>query len=248
MARISAIQADTAAGTPSLRLYPIPHGRASPPSLSSLPSPAMLHRMETATLTDLPSAPVAAPSEPLSPPPPPSATPKPSKPRKSKGTASKPTPRTLDPASYAQEIASAVIAGKPIPGSSDLTHQHQSLTRLSRAQLAKLIGPDVDAFRSSLADKLLATADALADAIFRDIDSMKTGERAFALSAVVDKGEQLRGKLASSPHSAAVNVQVNIGSDASIRSSLLASFGLPKAHTERRDVEPHQSSLQPPVE
>jgi hypothetical protein len=135
-------------------------------------------------------------------------------------------PRKLPVEPIAQQIAHAVIAGKDIPG----THDHAYLTanggtRLERAIVAKILGPDVEAFRLALADKMLAVADEMTNAIHRDIDEMPPASRAFALCALTDKAEQLRAKLATSPRSAQVNVQINqFGPGTVDRSAILAAL------------------------
>jgi hypothetical protein len=78
------------------------------------------------------------------------------------------------------------------------------------AVLASVVGPDVDKFREQFANDLLVAGHEMLEALRADIDRMKPGERAFALSVLVDKGESLRSKLSSSANTAQVNTQINI--------------------------------------
>jgi hypothetical protein len=78
------------------------------------------------------------------------------------------------------------------------------------AVVASIIGPDVDRFREQFANDLLETAKEMQMALRDSIDDMKPGERAFALSVLIDKGEAMRAKLASNATTAQVNTQINI--------------------------------------
>ena len=120
---------------------------------------------------------------------------------------------------FAATATASVLAGKNLP-----VHANRPLPLAVRAELNKILGPDIDQFRLLLADTFLAMAQECAEHIRADLPNQKPETRAFTMSVLIDKSEALRGKLSSNPRTAAVNVQVNIGSDAELRAQLLAAL------------------------
>ena len=120
---------------------------------------------------------------------------------------------------FAATATASVLAGKNLP-----VHADRPLPLAVRAELNKILGPDIDQFRLLLADTFLAMAQECAEHIRADLPNQKPETRAFTMSVLIDKSEALRGKLSSNPRTAAVNVQVNIGSDAELRAQLLAAL------------------------
>lgn len=114
------------------------------------------------------------------------------------------------------------------------------------AVLLSTLGPDVDKFRSTLADKFIAIANKMADAIHDDIADMKPGERAFALSVLIDKSELMRSKLSSLPTTAQVNVQINSFGDGELAREKLIAALTGNLTGEKLPTEPIEAHVSEP--
>lgn len=150
---------------------------------------------------------------------------------------------------YALTTTAAILAGKELPGSADISHLNTHISRRTRAQIAALIGPDPDQFRRDLANQLLVTARECADFILRDLPNQKPDTRAFTLCALVDKSEQLNAKLASSPASAGVRDAVNLTLSGDIRSQILIQLAPgPGSGAEQQSPQLNNTSQNEPLD
>lgn len=123
----------------------------------------------------------------------------------------------------AEVIAAHLLTDKPVLGVAKIANG--PLSKSAREEIVRVIGNDPEAFRAALADQLLITGAELIAAIRRDVDIMKPESRAYSLAVVVDKAEQLRARLASTPKSAQVNVQINSWGPQSVdRGAILAAL------------------------
>lgn len=121
--------------------------------------------------------------------------------------------KTIDGTTVIPQVLAAVLNNKTpnLPVSAD-----------DRRSLSRAIRMDIDEFRAKLADQLRPTIDeALAD-LRANLSNIPPGQKAFALSVLIDKLQAIEGKTAAS--AASVNVQINnYGSDLS-KEALIAQL------------------------
>jgi hypothetical protein len=99
--------------------------------------------------------------------------------------------------------------------------EYAKLSQSTKAAILSLLGEDIDAAKAQFADYLLAGARRMAGLIVEQADELPPGQRAFALSVLIDKSEALRGKMASTAAGAKVNIQINNFGDGVDRDQLI---------------------------
>jgi len=89
------------------------------------------------------------------------------------------------------------------------TIEYQQLSQKTKAAILSILGENIEDAKGQFADYLLAGARKMAGLIIEEADQLPPGQRAFALSVLIDKSEALRAKQMSSSGGAKVMVQIN---------------------------------------
>jgi len=131
--------------------------------------------------------------------------------------------KTYEPASLAESVATALVEGKGIGLRS--SPRLGPVTEEDRRVLQRITGETVEVFNARVTSKLQSLADSLIDSIQQDVDhgNFKPGEKSFALSVALDKGNAISGR--SSLQNASINQTINFFGSPSKESLLDALEG-----------------------
>jgi hypothetical protein len=118
--------------------------------------------------------------------------------------------------------------------------EYAALSQKTKAAILSILGENIEEAKGQFADYLLAGARKMAGLIIEQADELPPGQRAFALSVLIDKSEALRAKQASSANGAKVMVQINNYGDGIDREALIRDL-----HPEV-DVTPNKAAAATP--
>lgn len=110
-------------------------------------------------------------------------------------------PKTTDGAALIPEVVAAALGAKTFRQAT------RPIAQEERDALSRVIGQDVDEWRTDFARQLRETGQELLTITRRDLALIKPDARAYTLAVLIDKASALEGR--SSITNAAINIQVN---------------------------------------